>query len=95
MKLLKTSLIVVLWSCIVANANVIQNGDFESWTASEPDSWQLNGGVTTTQVTGLDGTGSALQVSSAGSLTQDFTPGSAGTIFFQFNCIVINHQLCW
>ncbi|WP_269523118.1 hypothetical protein [Coraliomargarita parva] len=58
------------------SAQTLDNGDFESWTSGDPDSWTKAGGITPSEVTGLDGSGSAAIIAgtnSSSTLYQDFT----------------------
>ena len=43
--------------------NLLRNASFESWSSGLPVSWEKNADATITQVTGWDGTGSAVQFS--------------------------------
>ena len=94
MAIWRTSLIIVLFSCGIANASIIENGDFESWTVGSPDNWgQLSPDrpVIPIQVIGLDGSGSAVLLGiTAGSdgvraLRQDLSQALSDSFYFQFD----------
>ncbi len=84
------SVMLVTVSCASA-ANLITNGGFESFTGNDPDSWSNNNNVITTQVTGLSGTGSAVQLgitptgSNQSAIIQNTSSGITATIFFEFD----------
>lgn len=94
MKLYRLSVIIVLFSFGIANARIIQNGDFESWTNFWPDNWEQlspDAPVASIQVTGLDGSGSAVQLgltassSSISSLRQGLSQAFSDSFYFQFD----------
>ena len=81
-----------LLSSFSLSAETIQNGGFESWTSGDPDDWVEESALQASEVTGLDGTGSAalLGVSASSTfsmLTQTFDGLDAisGAMTFQFN----------
>lgn len=94
--LLNTSALLALTAPVASAANLLTNGDFESFSGGgSPSTWvEAHGDVTTTQVTGLDGTGSAVQIgnasggSAAAAIGQTFSPiSSSFTLQFDFQLL--------
>ena len=80
--------------CAVSAApgqNLIQNGDFESWTGNAPDNWTLVSTVmTTSKANGLDGAGFSVNLgltgtNSSAAITQVLSQTVSNSFYVQFD----------
>ncbi len=76
--------------------SLIQNGNFETWTAGLPNNWiNVESVIVPTQRPGLDGTGSSLNLGLSGTnvnaaIRQPFSPGLGGSFYVQFDFAFAN-----
>lgn len=82
--------VAVLLPANAFSANLLTNGDFESFNGNTPNNWTRSQDIVTTNVTGLAGSASAVQLGATGTanssaLTQSPSSGLSATIFFQFD----------
>lgn len=76
MKSAATLTVCLLLTSISQASTVITNGDFENWSGGNPVGWTVGSGAIATEVSGIDGSGSSMQISGGAYVGQSFTATS-------------------